>query len=107
MQIAPPFGYSEVVPFLKTHKVRLPAAGELMSLLDPSVGSPSPSLPSGHPFLSVPSSSSFWTMTEDLPWTGNWVWVVRLTNFNPGVPGDAIPAGVNTSNGAWCVRAAE
>lgn len=29
MQIAPPFGYSEVVPFLKTHKVRLPAAGEL------------------------------------------------------------------------------
>jgi hypothetical protein len=29
MQIAPPFGYREVVPFLKTHKVRLPAAGEV------------------------------------------------------------------------------
>ena len=29
MQIAPPFGYKEVVPFLKTHKVRLPAPGEL------------------------------------------------------------------------------
>jgi SapC len=29
MQIAPPFGYSEVVPFLKTQKLRLPAAGEL------------------------------------------------------------------------------
>ena len=29
MQIAPPFGYKEVVPFLKTHKVRLPAAGEV------------------------------------------------------------------------------
>ena len=28
MQITPPFGYKEVVPFLKTHKVRLPAAGE-------------------------------------------------------------------------------
>ena len=28
MQIAPPFGYREVVPFLKTHKVRLPAPGE-------------------------------------------------------------------------------
>ena len=29
MQIAPPFGYKEVVPFLKTHKVRLLAAGEV------------------------------------------------------------------------------
>ena len=29
MQISPPFGYREVVPFLKTHKVRLPAAGEI------------------------------------------------------------------------------
>ena len=29
MQIAPPFGYAEVVPFLKTHKVRLLAAGEV------------------------------------------------------------------------------
>jgi hypothetical protein len=29
MQIAPPFGYSEVVPFLKTHKVRLLQPGEV------------------------------------------------------------------------------
>ena len=29
MQIAPPFGYQEVVPFLKTAKVRLPAPGEV------------------------------------------------------------------------------
>lgn len=29
MQISPPFGYSEVVPFLKTQKVRLLAAGEV------------------------------------------------------------------------------
>lgn len=28
MQIAPPFGYQEVVPFLKTHKVRLLAPGQ-------------------------------------------------------------------------------
>jgi hypothetical protein len=28
MQIAPPFGYTEVVPFLKTQKVRLLAAGQ-------------------------------------------------------------------------------
>lgn len=29
MQIAPPFGYAEVVPFLKTHKARLLAPGEV------------------------------------------------------------------------------
>ena len=29
MQITPPFGYREVVPFLKTHKVRLLAPGEV------------------------------------------------------------------------------
>ena len=28
MQISPPFGYQEVVPFLKTQKVRLPAPGQ-------------------------------------------------------------------------------
>ena len=29
MQISPPFGYTDVVPFLKTHKVRLLAPGEV------------------------------------------------------------------------------
>lgn len=29
MEIAPPFGYQQVVPFLKTHKVRKVAAGEV------------------------------------------------------------------------------
>ena len=29
MQISPPFGYTEVVPYLKTQKVRLPAPGEV------------------------------------------------------------------------------
>jgi hypothetical protein len=33
MQIAPPFGYKEVVPFLKTQKVRLPAPGEVPTFL--------------------------------------------------------------------------
>ena len=32
-QIAPPFGYQEVVPLLKTHKLRLPAAGEVPEFL--------------------------------------------------------------------------
>lgn len=29
MQISPPFGYTEVIPFLKTHKVRLLSPGEV------------------------------------------------------------------------------
>lgn len=29
MQITPPFGFTEVVPLLKTHRVRIPRAGEL------------------------------------------------------------------------------
>ena len=29
MQISPPFGYTDVIPFLKTHKVRLLAPGEV------------------------------------------------------------------------------
>jgi hypothetical protein len=32
-QIAPPFGYQEVVPLLKTHRLRLPAAGEVPEFL--------------------------------------------------------------------------
>jgi hypothetical protein len=32
-QIAPPFGYQEVVPLLKTHKLRLPAVGEVPEFL--------------------------------------------------------------------------
>jgi len=86
---------------------RLPAAAELMSLLDPGVLAPAPSLPPGHPFTNVPSSGAFWTTTQDIPWTGNWAWAVRLVNFNPGQPGDAAPASVSATAGAWCVRAAE
>ena len=29
MQINPPFGYAEIVPLLKTHRVRLPRRGEV------------------------------------------------------------------------------
>jgi len=32
-QIAPPFGYQEVVPLLKTHRLRLPPAGEVPQFL--------------------------------------------------------------------------
>jgi hypothetical protein len=33
MQIAPPFGYKEVVPFLKTQKIRMPAPGSVPPFL--------------------------------------------------------------------------
>lgn len=29
MQISPPFGYGEIIPFLKTHQVKIPAPGQL------------------------------------------------------------------------------
>jgi hypothetical protein len=32
-QIVPPFGYQEIVPLLKTHKLRLPAAGQVPEFL--------------------------------------------------------------------------
>jgi hypothetical protein len=40
MQIAPPFGYKEVVPFLKTHKVRLPATGDVPAFVRESNAMP-------------------------------------------------------------------
>jgi len=40
MQIAPPFGYSEVVPFLKTQKVRLLAPGQVPEFVQRGNGVP-------------------------------------------------------------------
>lgn len=84
---------------------RLPTAAELMSLLDKGVTSPNPSLPAGHPFINVPAQGAFWTATRDV--AGTTFWVVRLSVFQQGQPGDAIAAALGTTNGAWCVRGAE
>jgi Protein of unknown function (DUF1566) len=42
---------------------RLPAIQELMSLVDRSVLSPSPVLPSGHPFINVVRANHYWSAT--------------------------------------------
>ena len=42
---------------------RLPALPELASLVDPSVASPGPTLPAGHPFLAV-QSAVYWSSTR-------------------------------------------
>jgi hypothetical protein len=83
---------------------RLPSFAELSSLVDPSVGSPGPSLPTGHPFTNV-LSVFYWSATAD---AGNLnpqgalilqsAWGV---NFGTGIVGTLL----KTFTGfVWCVR---
>ena len=44
---------------------RLPSVHELASLVDPSVPSPGPTIPSGHPFSNVQSFSINWSATTE------------------------------------------
>ena len=46
---------------------RLPSAPELVSLIDPSVGPPGPTLPPGHPFTNVSTNVPYWTATTSAP----------------------------------------
>ena len=75
---------------------RLPSLPELQSLIDPSVAAPGPTLPPGHPFLTV-QSADYWSATTnaDLP-TNAW-----NVNFNNGLVNRNGKAGANH---AWCVR---
>jgi hypothetical protein len=75
---------------------RLPTIQELASLVDPSVGSPGPALPAGHPFTNV-QSSTYWSATT----YSNNADVAWFVDFSNG--------GVNTVDKpsaffAWCVR---
>ena len=84
---------------------RLPAVQELASLVDPSVPSPGPTLPPGHPFENVmvtggvvpPGSSAYWTANT---WATDPT-VAWEVEFQTGVV-------ANTSKAAflwvWCVR---
>lgn len=78
---------------------RLPSIFEFMTLIDPSVPSPGPMLPAGHPFKNVSRQAFFfWTSTRDsgsqYPWGGN--------TFDGNVlPYYPYSAGMH----AWCVRA--
>lgn len=75
---------------------RLPSVIELASLVDPTVASPGPTLPAGHPFTGV-QSSSYWTATTD---AGNAVLAWSVGFFE----GD-VGSGDKASNLlVWCVR---
>jgi hypothetical protein len=76
---------------------RLPTIQELASLVDPSVPSPGPTLPSGHPFLNVQSSNYYWSATTYAGYA-NYAWDVIFGNGN-------VEAGDKSDyNFVWCVR---
>lgn len=74
---------------------RLPTIEELASLVDPSVPSPGPTLPPGHPFTVM--SSFYWSATPDAGNEAN-AWGV---GFNIG---DVGSGGKSTIDYVWCVR---
>ena len=76
---------------------RLPSLEELTSLVDPSVAPPGPTLPPGHPFLTV-QSTVYWSATrveEDA--RGSWA-----VHF--GLGGGATFINWAHSVQSWCVR---
>jgi len=82
---------------------RLPTIEELSSLVDPSVVSPGPKLPPGHPFQNVQNGgleNEYWSTTTGVrnPPDTSRAWVVRLHN---GTTGDS---GKTGSGFRWCVR---
>ena len=74
---------------------RLPTIEELASLVDPSVPSPGPTLPAGHPF--TVASSFYWSATTDISNNAN-AWGV---GFNVGDVGSGLKS---TIDYVWCVR---
>jgi len=77
---------------------RLPTFVELTSLIDPSVGSPGPLLPPGHPFVNVESANYWSATTNALDPTSAW-----RVGFEFGGAGIA---GKIFGNHVWCVRGA-
>jgi len=75
---------------------RLPSIQEFASLIDPTA--PSPTLPSGHPFVNI-HSDIYWSATTDANNAGN-AWFVWLNKGN-GVGGGEPKTNVHY---VWCVR---
>ncbi len=75
---------------------RLPAFGELASLIDPSVSSPDPTLPVGHPFTAV-QSLSYWTATTEGEFPAR-KWTVHFGNTLVSTADEVEP------HLHWCVR---
>ena len=76
---------------------RLPSLDELTSLVDPSVAPPGPTLPPGHPFLTV-QSTVYWSATRvDEDARGSWA-----VHF--GLGGGTTFINWAHSVPSWCVR---
>jgi hypothetical protein len=78
---------------------RLPTLQELASLIDPSVPSPGPTLPAGHPYTNVQSSIfGYWSATTDVTFSG-FAWVVSFRNSDV-----AHNTKSSLNSFVWCVR---
>jgi len=75
---------------------RLPALPELASLVDPSVASPGPALPSGHPFAGV-QSANYWSASAHVD-NPTLTWGVGFSN------GAALGVSKAFDQRVWCVR---
>lgn len=75
---------------------RLPALPELASLVDPSVASPGPALPSGHPFVGV-QSANYWSASAHVD-NPTLMWGVGFSN------GAALGVSKAFDQRVWCVR---
>ena len=76
---------------------RLPSLQELTSLVDPSIAPPGPTLPPGHPFLTV-QSTVYWSATRvDEDARGSWA-----VHF--GLGGGSTFINWAHSVQSWCVR---
>jgi hypothetical protein len=80
---------------------RLPSVHELQSLLDPSVASPGPTLPAGHPFTNVLVDAPYWSATlepvpGDLAAFAFSVWFKMFGALSSSTNFNQLPV--------WCVR---
>jgi hypothetical protein len=77
---------------------RLPSVHELASLIDPSVAAPSPTLPAGHPFTIVQSTSTvYWSATTNAAIATD-AWNLFFGS------GGVSTINKSTSLQVWCVR---
>jgi hypothetical protein len=76
---------------------RLPSINELASLTDPSVASPGPAMPAGHPFTNV-QSGGYWSTTT-LAGFATYAWFVNF--FDRGV---VLAFDKADALFVWCVR---
>ena len=75
---------------------RLPSIHELVSLVDPTVMPPGPTLPRGHPFPDVQSANYWSASTNAVDPAFAW-----LVDFGDGFVNNNIKT---STNHAWCVR---